>query len=77
MLSLLNKVSVKKGDCIFVNGGEPHAIGAGCFMVEAQEPSDLMGVVEKHTVSGRELCDLKMHGGIGYENMLKMFTYQG
>ena len=77
MLSLLNKIPVKKGDCIFVDGGVPHAIGAGCFMVEAQEPSDLMGVVEKHTVSGRELCDLKMHGGIGYENMLKMFTYQG
>ena len=77
MLSLLNKLSVKKGDCIFVNGGEPHAIGAGCFMIEAQEPSDLMGVVERYTVSGRELCDLKMHGGIGFENMLKMFTYQG
>lgn len=77
MLSLLNKVSVKKGDCIFVNGGEPHAIGAGCFMIEVQEPSDLMGVVERHTVSGRELCDLRMHGGIGFENMLKMFAYKG
>ena len=77
MLSLLNKVPVKRGDCIFVNGGEPHAIGAGCFMVEIQEPSDLMGVVERRTVSGRELCDLKMHGGIGFENMLKMFSYQG
>ena len=77
MLSLLNKVPVKKGDCIFVDGGVPHAIGEGCFMIEVQEPSDLMGVVERHTVSGRELCDLKMHGGIGYENMLKMFSYQG
>ena len=77
MLSLLNKISVKKGDCIFVDGGVPHAIGAGCFMIEVQEPSDLMGVVERHTASGKELCELKMHGGIGYENMLKMFSYQG
>ena len=77
MLSMLNKLPVKSGDCLFVAGGVPHAIGEGCFMIEVQEPSDLMGVVEKKTPSGRELADVKLHGGIGFENMLKMFDYNG
>lgn len=77
ILSMLNRLPVKKGDCVFVEGGVPHAIGEGCFMAEVQEPSDLMGVVEKKTPSGRELADIKLHGGIGFENMLKMFKYEG
>ena len=77
MLSMLNKLPVKSGDCLFVAGGVPHAIGEGCFIIEVQEPSDLMGVVEKKTPSGRELANVKLHGGIGFENMLKMFDYNG
>ena len=77
MLSMLNRISVKNGDCILVEGGIPHAIGEGCFMIEVQEPSDLMGVVEKRTPSGKEIPDIKLHGGIGFDNMLKMFNYRG
>lgn len=77
MLSMLNKLPVKNGDCVFVEGGVPHAIGEGCFMIEVQEPSDLMGVVEKKTPSGKEIADIKLHGGIGFDNMLKMFAYKG
>ena len=77
MLSMLNKLPVKNGDCVFVDGGVPHAIGEGCFMIEVQEPSDLMGVVEKITPSGKKIADIKLHGGIGFDNMLKMFDYNG
>lgn len=77
MLSMLNKLPVKNGDCVFVEGGVPHAIGKGCFLIEVQEPSDLMGVVEKTTPLGKTIADIKLHGGIGFDNMLKMFDYNG
>ncbi|TCS43014.1 class I mannose-6-phosphate isomerase [Reinekea marinisedimentorum] len=34
------KVPVKEGDCLFIPGGAPHAIGEGILMVEIMEPSD-------------------------------------
>ena len=77
MLDMLHRIPVKKGDCVFVDGGLPHAIGKGCFMIEIQEPSDLMGVTERKTPSGREIADAKIHGGIGVDNMMKMFHYEG
>lgn len=77
MLSMLHRVPVKSGDCIFVEGGVPHAIGAGCFMVEVQEPSDLMGITERKTPSGRVLDEIKLHGGLGFDRMFEMFVYEG
>ena len=77
MLGMLHRIPVKKGDCVFVDGGVPHAIGKGCFMVEIQEPTDLMGVTERQTPSGRVLPESKLHGGIGIDNMMKMFCYEG
>lgn len=35
-----DKVSVKPGDCLFIPGGFPHAIGEGILMIEIMEPSD-------------------------------------
>jgi mannose-6-phosphate isomerase len=46
MLDALNELSVGPGDCIFVPAGLPHAIGAGIFLVELQEPSDLSVLLE-------------------------------
>ena len=37
---LLNKVSVKPGQCHFLPGGTVHAIGAGILIAEIQTPSD-------------------------------------
>lgn len=31
---------MKPGDCLFIPGGSPHAIGEGILMVEIMEPSD-------------------------------------
>ncbi len=75
MLSMLHRLPVKKGDFVFVDGGIPHAIGAGCFMVELQEPSDLMVVNERFTPSGREIPEARLHMGLGYEKMFDVYDY--
>lgn len=77
MLDCLHKFPVAKGDLWFVDGGIPHAIGAGCFMIELQEPTDLMVIPEKTTPSGRMLSDVKLHGGLGWETMFDCFIYEG
>ena len=77
MLGMLHRFTVRKGDCIFVPGGVPHAIGGGCLMLETQEPSDLMVVPERITPSGRKLDERKLHGGIGFDRMYDCFVYEG
>lgn len=77
MLSMIHKVPVKKGQFIFVAGGIPHAIGAGCFMVELQEPSDLMVVNERFTPSGREIPEQRISMGLTYEKMFDVYDYTG
>lgn len=37
-----DKITVRPGDTFIIPGGTPHALGAGVFMVEIQEPSDLV-----------------------------------
>jgi len=77
LLSFLHRIPVKAGDFVFVDGGMPHAIGGGCFMVELQEPSDLMVVAERVTPSGRFIPDVKMHGGVGWTKMFDVYEYNG
>ena len=77
LLDMLHRVPVKSGDFVFVDGGMPHAIGAGCFMIELQEPSDLMVVAERFTPSGRRIPDGKIFCGLGFEDMLDVYGYGG
>ena len=77
MLSLMHKLSVKKGDFIFVDGGVPHAIGGGCLLCELQEPTDYMVIPERTSKSGITLTDRKMHGGLGFDKMMDCFVYSG
>ncbi len=77
MLSMLHRLPVKKGDFVFVNGGMPHAIGKGCFMVELQEPSDLMVVNERFTPSGREIPEQRLTMGLPYDKMFDVYDYTG
>ena len=77
MLDALHHFEVNKGDFIFVAGGVPHAIDAGCFMAELQEPTDLMVIPERVTPSGVELSDIKLHCGLGFEKMFDCFIYDG
>ena len=73
LLPFLHRIPIAPGDFVFVEGGVPHAIGAGCFMVELQEPSDLMVVAERFTPSGRRIPDAKLHGGIGWGKMFDVY----
>ena len=75
--AFLHRIPVAPGDFVFVDGGVPHAIGGGCFLVELQEPSDLMVVAERFTPSGRRIPDAKMHGGAGWERMFDVYEYEG
>jgi mannose-6-phosphate isomerase len=47
MISVLHSVPVKGGDVVYVRAGLPHAIGAGVFMVELQEPTDYSIMLER------------------------------
>ena len=40
MTAFVNRVPVQTGDVFFVPAGVIHAIGAGCMLLEAQEPTD-------------------------------------
>ncbi len=46
MLDNLNALDVRAGDAVFVPAGLPHAIGAGIFCLELQEPSDFSVMLE-------------------------------
>jgi mannose-6-phosphate isomerase len=48
LLGLLNRVSVKKHDVVFVPAGVLHAIGEGVVLVEVQQPEDLSILLEWH-----------------------------
>lgn len=65
LLANLNPLTVAPGDAVLVPAGLPHAIGAGIFVAELQEPSDLSVLLEWHgfpvdgTVTG--------HLGLGFD----------
>lgn len=40
MQHCFDRIPVKPGDCLVVPAGVPHAIGAGVFLLELQQPSD-------------------------------------
>ena len=77
MLHSLHKIYVKPGDVYLIEGGTPHAIGAGCFILEIQEPTDLTIRIEKITPGGYEIPDRICHQGLGFDKMFDCFDYQG
>ncbi len=75
MLDCLHKIEVKPGDAFMIYGGVPHAIGAGCFLMEVQEPTDYTMRVEKTTPTGLKIGPELIHQGVGEETMLECFHY--
>jgi len=67
MLSALNTATVRPGDTVFVPAGLPHAIGAGVFIVELQQPTDLSVTLEWKDFLADEAGG---HLGFGYEVVL-------
>ncbi len=72
MLARMHRVPVRAGDGILVPAGTAHAIGAGVFVVEAQEPTDLSIVLEwSVTTSTRD----ESHLGLGFDTAMAAVTH--
>lgn len=68
MLARMHRVAVRPGDGILVPGGTAHAIGAGVFVAEVQEPTDQSILLEwSITTSSRE----ESHLGLGFSTALQ------
>lgn len=69
MLEALNRIPVRPGDTVLVPAGTPHAIGAGVFIVELQEPTDFSVLLEwdGFEIDGRA----DGHMGLGMELALQ------
>lgn len=77
MLDCLHKFEAKPGDTFLIEGGIPHAIGAGCFLIEVQEPTDYTIRTERTTPGGLQVADFMCHQGLGFERMFDCFQYEG
>ena len=72
-LSRMHRVEVRPGDGVLVPAGQVHAIGAGVFVAEVQEPTDLSIVLEwSITTSTRE----ESHLGLGFERALAAVSHR-
>lgn len=72
LLARMHRVPVRAGDGILVPAGQAHAIGAGVFLVEAQEPTDLSIVLEwSVTTSTRE----ESHLGLGFDTAMSAVSH--
>jgi mannose-6-phosphate isomerase len=73
MLAATHQVPVRAGDAVVCPAGVPHAIGAGVFMVEVQEPTDFSVLLEwKGFADGPE----GGHLGLGYDLALSCVDRQ-
>lgn len=63
LLAAMNTLRLSAGDAVFVPAGLPHAIGAGAFIVELQEPTDLSILLEWRDFA----IDGDKHGRVGLD----------
>lgn len=75
MAALMHKIPVQAGDVFLIEGGTPHAIGPGCFLLEIQEPTDYTISLEKCNTKGEKLPDYLCHMGLGFDKMFDCFHY--
>lgn len=68
-----DKIYVQPGDTFIIPGGTPHALGAGVFMVEIQEPSDLVVRFEFQR-AGYVLPEASRFMGRGLDFCLQVFN---
>ena len=77
VLDCMHRFPARAGETVLVEGGVPHAIGAGCFLLEIQEPSDLTLRLERATASGSLVPDEVCHMGAGYDAMFSLIQCPG
>jgi len=75
MEGYFDKIAVKPGDVLFIEGGVPHAIGGGIFMVEIMEPSDLVVRFEFES-SGYTLPESARFMDRGLDFCLDIFDFE-
>jgi mannose-6-phosphate isomerase len=70
----MNRVPVSRGDSILVPAGTAHAIGAGVFVAEAQEPTDFSILLEwSITTATRD----ESHLGLGFDAVMPAVSTRG
>jgi len=74
-IAALNRVEVKPGDIYLVNAGTPHALGPGVFMIEIQEPTDLV-VNTEYVFCGLQRTEGQCYLGVGFDLGMRCFNYQ-
>ncbi len=74
MERLLNRIPVKTGDVFFVPAKMAHAIGAGCLILEIQEPSDFT-IQPEYWCGDYLLNDKEMYIGLDKETAVKVFDF--
>lgn len=72
----LHRIPVSPGDVYMIPGKTAHAIGSGVFMIEVQQPSDLVVLTEPRCAD-YEISETMCHMGIGWDKALQMFDYGG
>ena len=75
MTSVVMRVPVKKGDVFFVDAGVIHAIGAGCLILEIQEPTDFT-IQPEHFCGDYKLNYREMYLGLAPDIALDCFNYE-
>lgn len=71
---LVNRIEVKPGDVFFVPAGVIHAIGPGCMLLEAQEPTDFT-IQPEYRCGDYRLNEQEMYLGLNRETALSCFDH--
>lgn len=70
LLASLSEHRVVPGDVLLIGGGVPHAIGAGVFLLELQEPTDYSVVAE---LQGFPIDPEAASLGLGWDRAIGLF----
>lgn len=74
MTAFVNRVPVQTGDVFFVDAGVIHAIGAGCLILEVQEPTDFT-IQPEYWCGDYHLNAREMYLGLEKDVALDCFKY--
>lgn len=74
MEKIIEYRSVKKGDVFLVPAKTIHAIGAGCLILEVQEPTDFT-IQPEHWCGEYKLNDNEMYIGLSKETAVECFEF--
>jgi mannose-6-phosphate isomerase len=72
---LLNQVPVAPGDIYLIPAGLAHTIGAGCLILEAEEPTDWM-ILAEAWCGDYHLTPAEMYMGLEEETALGCFDFE-